>query len=155
MKTNIKIRKAIPSDFTDIFALDAVAWQQNHKGELIPDGLHTWRIWIEHALMFVSLDGDKITGVAFVFPCLNQQFCLHKIFVQHSYRNEGIGTTLMQTLLQALDELQVEIFLTTNPRNTFAIAMYEKFGFVDKKLVAEFYGKDKDRYIMTRKINNK
>lgn len=64
------IRPALPNDFLAVSALDRKAWANLlHGNEVIPDGEHTWRMWCEHALMFVAeeatarchpaLDGER------------------------------------------------------------------------------------------------
>ena len=147
----MNFRKAKTSEFTAIAELDRVAWLESFKGEFIPDGEHAWRLWVEYALTFVALENDKIIGVSLAFPCTDDSYAIHKLFVDKSYRGKWIGTELMKILLEEIDMLKVNSFLTVYPKNPPAIALYAKLGFTDKKFEKDFYGKDEDRYILTRR----
>ncbi|MEA2028373.1 MAG: GNAT family N-acetyltransferase, partial [Campylobacterota bacterium] len=115
------------------------------------DGSHAWRMWVESSLVYVAIEDNQIIGVALAFPSLDGSFCLHKIFVDSTYRGQGVGSALMEHLLQAIDDLGSSAFLTVDPRNSSAIELYAKFGFSDKKFVEAFYGEGEDRYILRRK----
>lgn len=149
----MEIRKAKQGDFLEIHRLDQEVWKQNHKADHIPDGSHTWKIWEVSAIVFVALIDEVIVGVSLAFPTMEQTFCIHKIFVAKELRSQGIGTKLMRALLDKIDNSKALSFLTVDPRNQNALKMYEKLGFVDRKFIKEYYGKDEDRYILTRKAN--
>jgi len=152
-KDNMKIRKAKTDEFTAIAKLDRVAWRESFKGDFIPDGEHVWRIWVEYALTIVAVDNEnKIIGVALAFPCNNGTYDVHKLMVDKAHRGEGIGTELMRVLLVEIDKLKVDSFLTVYPKNPPAIALYEKFGFTEKKFEKDFYGDEEDRFVLTRRV---
>ena len=146
----MKIRKAIPSDFLPIAALDREAWKQNEAPDFIPDGEHVWRIWCEYSLVYVAEKEGKIAGAILAFLCENNTYCLHKVFVDRTIRNQGLGTKLFQHLLEKTDEKGKATFLTVNPNNSSALKLYEKWGYEKSKLVKGYYREDEDRYIMFR-----
>lgn len=146
----MEFRKAKTTEFTDIARLDRVAWLESFKGEFIPDGEHVWRIWVEYALTFVAVEEGKIVGVSLAFPCNDGKYDVHKLFVAKEHRGKGIGTELMRILIDGLDTLKVDSFLTVYPKNLPAIALYNKLGFSDKKFEKDFYGEDEDRFVLTR-----
>ena len=150
----MKIRKAIDKDFLQIAALDRIAWRKNKNSEFIPDGEHAWRLWVEYALVYCAEINDQIVGAILAFPCINGQYCVHKVFVDENYRGKGIGSKLFEVLLHKLDEMCVESFLTVDPSNSAALALYEKWGFSEKKFVKGFYRENEDRYILARKPKN-
>ncbi len=147
----MNFRKAKNIEFIEIAKLDRVAWLESFKGEFIPDGEHIWRLWVEYALTFVAIENKKIVGVSLAFLASDDTYAIHKLFVDKAYRGKGVGTELMKVLLEEIDILQVESFLTVYPKNQPAMALYEKLGFTDKKFVKNFYGKDEDRFILTRR----
>jgi ribosomal-protein-alanine N-acetyltransferase len=144
------IRRTNPADFLSVAALDRQAWSDNREATFIPDGEHVWRLWTEHAIVYVYEPDDAILGAALAFPTQTGPFCLHKIFVDRTCRGEGVGTCLMEAVLVEIDRLRVACFLTVDPENTAAIRLYESFGFVDREFVKGYYRAAEDRYVLTR-----
>ncbi len=144
------IRRAQSIDFLAVAALDRQAWSQNREATFIPDGEHAWRLWTEHAIVFVYDPDNAVLGVSLAFPTLSGVFCLHKIFVDASCRGAGIGTQLMNETLREIDALGVACFLTVDPENEAAIRLYESLGFVDRRFVKGYYRAAEDRYVLTR-----
>lgn len=144
------IRRAQPDDFLDVAALDRTAWSDNREATFIPDGEHAWRLWTEHAIVFVHEEAGKVLGAALAFPTLSGPFCLHKIFVDGARRGAGVGTALMERTLEEVDRLGVACFLTVDPENEAAIRLYESFGFVDRRFVKGYYRAAEDRFVLTR-----
>lgn len=151
LKTEIKIRAAVPADFLEVAALDRVAWQDSPGGEWIPDGEHVWRIWCEHALVMVGDDGAQICAVGLAFPCCQPGvYCLHKIMVGAESRGLGLGTRLLAELCAVFDERKITAFLTVFPDNAPARRLYERFGFGQSRFCADFYRTGEDRLVLTR-----
>jgi phosphinothricin acetyltransferase len=144
--------KARPADFRAIAEIDRNAWKHSRNGEFIPDGEHVWRLWIEHALVFVARQAEDVTGAVIAFPCISGVFCAHKVFVHESSRHAGIGTRLFEVLLDELDKLQVDCFLTVDPVNEALINLYTRLGFTEKQFIEGFYRSDEDRYVLTRRF---
>lgn len=150
------IRKAEIKDFLEISQLDRIAWGKNKDADFVPDGEHSWRLWVEHALVFCAVDDDKIIGVILAFPTNNSsEYFLHKIFIDYNYRNKKVGQKLFEPLCNSLDELKVDCILTTDPINKVMIHTCSKFGFIEKKLVKGYYREYEDRYVITRKYTEK
>ena len=56
----------------------------------------------------------------------------------------------MEAGLHAVDRLGVDVFLTCDPANLAALALYRRWGFSERRFVAGFYRPDEDRYVLTR-----
>lgn len=148
------IKRATPSDFLEIARLDREAWAQNRNSEYIPDGEHVWRLWTEHALVFCAWDQDKLMGAVLAFPTTtNGLYCLHKVFVDHAYRGQGIGSDLFDAVLTACDHQKVACFLTVDPVNEGAIRLYEKWGFTERVFIKGYYRPEEDRLVLTRRCS--
>ena len=78
---------------------------------------------------------------------------MHKVFVSSSCRGAGIGSALFAMLLKEIDKEGAEAFLTVDPENAAAIALYTKWGFTDKKYVSGYYRAEEDRLVLTRRPN--
>lgn len=146
------ITRATPRDFLPVAALDRVAWRTSAYGNRIPDGEHVWRIWCEHALVFIAKDrtGD-VVGAVLAFPCADGIFCLHKAMVAESQRGKGLGSRLFSALLAELDQRNADCFLTVSPDNANALKLYRGHGFTKETLVKGYYRDTEDRLLLTRR----
>jgi ribosomal-protein-alanine N-acetyltransferase len=78
--------------------------------------------------------------------CLSGEFELYNIEVYPQFRGVGKGYTL---LCKFLDLCDGDVFLEVATRNTAAIRLYEKCGFVEISRRKNYY-KDDDAIIMKR-----
>ncbi|MBU1712097.1 MAG: GNAT family N-acetyltransferase [Proteobacteria bacterium] len=147
----VKYEKATVSEFLAIAELDREAWKLNRNSEFIPDGEHVWRLWVEHALVFLAKEANVVIGAILAFPCISKKWCVHKVFVRQDKRDLGIGTKLFDELLKEIDKIGVDCFLTVDPTNDSAIRLYEKWGFTEREFVKGYYRPNEDRFVLTRK----
>jgi len=145
------IKRAQPGDFLAIAALDRVVWQKSRHPEFIPDGEHVWRVWVEHALVYVAWEESRLLGAVLAFPCVDGTFCVHKVFVREDARGRGVATRLFGAILEQLDRLAVDVFLTVDPANTAAQKLYAQWGLTERRLVRGYYRRQEDRLILTRR----
>lgn len=77
------------------------------------------------------------------------------IAVDKDHRAEGIGYILLEDIIKKSEASDVnEIWLEVSTKNTAAINLYEKFGFVSQKIRKNYYQKTgEDAYNMIRKIH--
>ncbi len=146
----VEIQRAAPGDFAAIAGLDRVAWRRDRADEFIPDGEHVWRIWCEHALAFVARLDAAVVAAAVAFPCADGRWCLHKIMVAQAHRGRGIARRLLGAVVEELDRRGAEAFLTVDPGNERALALYARFGFTERRFVAGYYRACEDRLVLTR-----
>lgn len=122
----------------------------------------------EHAVVFNAVaDGSTdLLGSVLSFPCMprneEQQvttYCLHKVMVAKEHRGNKIGSALMAACLAETDRLGADSFLTVNPVNTAAIALYKSWGFevTPSSLVKGYYEQaaSGDRLVIVRKCGAK
>lgn len=145
--------KAAESDFLAIAELDRNAWKHNKNSQFIPDGEHVWRLWVEHALVFLAKEQNVVIGAILAFPCVSGKWCVHKVFVDNKKRGLGIGTRLFEFLLEEIDKMSVDCFLTVDPVNESALRLYEKWGFTERNFVKGYYRSNEDRFVLTRVSN--
>ena len=75
MERALHIGPAQIADFLPIAELDRRAWKQNRTPGFIPDGEHVWRIWVEHALVFMARAKEHgIVGAIVAFPCISGKY---------------------------------------------------------------------------------
>lgn len=93
-----------------------------------------------YIIMYVSFEEGEISNVA----------------VAKSAQNRGIGSALMQAILEkGLEESVTRFILEVRVSNTPAIALYKKFGFTEIGIRRDFYEKPReDALIMVREKEN-
>jgi phosphinothricin acetyltransferase len=83
---------------------------------------------------FVAVDGERVVGWVAVSPTSSRDcysgVAEHSVYVDSEARGEGVGTTLMEALLESTDRggiwtLQTSIF----PENEASLALHERVGF--------------------------
>ncbi len=146
----VTVRKAERGDYLAVADLDRMVWLPYPNGNHLPDGEHTWRHWIEDAVVVVLCEAEVIAGAALAFPRLDGGFWLHKIFVAATHRKQGGGRLLMEGILTEIDNHQADCYLTVNPANEHAVALYRSFGFAAAAVTDGYYRKDEPRYEMRR-----
>lgn len=148
---NISIKSAEINDFLEISALDRSVWGENKDAQFVPDGEHIWRLWVEYALVYCAVHDNKIIGVILAFPAKDSStYLLHKLFIDYSFRNKGVGKMLFSALCEKLDLLNVNCSLTTASENKRMMAMCEEFGFTKKVFIKAYYRPEEDRFFITR-----
>jgi GNAT superfamily N-acetyltransferase len=152
----ITIRKAIKEDFETLEKLyteleeDAVFYQPEHfvlseKGarSLQLEGI----LSSENQVMFVAENDGAVIGFAHVMfarakavSCLKPQsnIYLQDLVVTKSYRNNGIGTLLLNAAKQYGREKKADFFRTqVFPMNKAGLRFYERNGFSVKMITIE------------------
>ena len=82
---------------------------------------------------FIAKDKNNIIGFAYAYslvrPDGKTMFYLHSIGVLESYRNKGIGTKLLEYIVNyAKENNHSEVFVITDKGNPRACHVYEKIG---------------------------
>ena len=74
------------------------------------------------------------------------------IVIKKTYRNQGIGTLLLENLILLAKDLNIfTLFLEVNEQNKPAIHLYEKFGF-EKLGVRKKYYNNNNGIIMKKNL---
>lgn len=95
---------------------------------------------------------DEIVGFAGIKIVMDQADVMN-IVTKKTFRNQGIGTLLLDNLISIALELQLSsISLEVNEENSPAIHLYEKFDFENLGIRKNYY-QDKKAMIMTKKLN--
>lgn len=97
----------------------------------------------ERHLCLLALDGGRIVGHGDIYRgslAANQHTAMLGIAVQQEYWGRGIGTALLEHLLQWARHHQVQkVKLNVFAHNERALALYRRFGFVEE-------GRERDEF---------
>ena len=95
---------------------------------------------------------DIITGFAGIKFLLDEAH-ITNIVTKKDMRNLGIGSKLLENLIEKAKENCSLITLEVNEKNTSAIALYKKYGFKTLGTRKKYYDNKFDAYIMTKYFN--
>ena len=131
-----KISDILYSDFDDF-------WNYNvFKTELLNS----------NSKYLVAKIQDEIVGFAGFTICIDEAD-ITNIVTKKNYRNSGIGTLLLEELINLSKELNLAtITLEVAESNLPAINLYSKFNFENCGLRKNYYNNTENAIIMTRKL---
>ncbi len=129
------------------------------KNNLISDFDNFWTYQIlkeelksKNSSYLVAKMNDKIVGFAGIKVILDEADIMN-IVIKKNYRNQGIGTLLLENLIFLAKNLNLKsLSLEVSEKNSPAIHLYQKFGFESLGVRKNYY-QDKNGYIMTKKLN--
>lgn len=129
------------------------------KNNLISDFDDFWTYHIlkeelenQNSNYLVAKIDNEIVGFAGIKIILDEADIMN-IVTKKTYRNQGIGTLLLENLISLSKKLNLKtLSLEVSEENLPAIHLYRKFGF-EYLGVRKNYYQDKNGYIMTKKLN--
>ena len=130
----LEIRPLEPVHMAEISALEQASFTDPWSEEMILEELSA------KARRYIGVFfAGRLVGYAGLFFCLTTGEILN-IATDKKMRRQGIGTHLLQELLRLARELALtEIFLEVRRSNAAAIALYERFGFVQIGIRKGYY----------------
>lgn len=100
----------------------------------------------------VAKINNQIVGFAGIIPIVDE--CeISNIVVHKDFRNQKIGSCLLQKLIDLTVSLNLKIInLEVRESNIFAIKLYEKFGFEVCGLRKKYYDNTQNAILMQKKL---
>ena len=95
----------------------------------------------------VAKENGKIVGFAGIWYSVDDAH-ITNIVVRKSYRNKGIGSLLLEKLIE-LAKQKTSLTLEVNTKNEIAQKLYLKYGFKNLGIRKKYYDGIEDAYIMT------
>ena len=93
----------------------------------------------DDTLFLVALDREEVAGYLGCY-CVAGEGEITNVAVKSSYRRQGIGGKLLETLYEEAKALQTyEFFLEVRESNEAAIGLYSRQGFVKEGVRKNFY----------------
>lgn len=123
---NIHTRKARLEDIDAVFYIKQEQFSNPWKKKFFYDELNH-----DIAFFYVAVDTATKEVIGYIiFWIIQETLELHDIAVIEKYKKKGIGSQLMDFMLETGRGRQVEeMFLEVRYSNTAAIAFYEKYNF--------------------------
>ena len=147
---NISIENLTPDFVVDAYAVEkrclSTAWSEEDIQNCISN---------KNAVYNVAIENRKIIGIC-CFYIVGDDVQLINIAVLPEYREKGIGSMLMDSMLEHAEKSKAEsVSLEVETKNISAIKLYENKGFVKVGIRKNFYAQGDDAYIMQNKANEK
>ncbi len=95
----------------------------------------------------VAKENGEIVGFAGIWYSVDDAH-ITNIVVRKSYRNKGIGSLLLEKLIE-LAKPKTSLTLEVNIKNEIAQKLYLKYGFKNLGIRKKYYDGIEDAYIMT------
>lgn len=147
----LEIRKLEPDDFKHLLVIETESFFSGYS----PYFIRMVPILYSNT-SFISVKGRSAQGyVAAAIEQSNpQRSWILSLAVRPKYRGCGLGDRLMLHVLDTLKDLEVkEVLLTVAPENAAAVALYKKHGFVQGKLIHDFFGPGEHRVQMKKTLS--
>lgn len=140
------IRRMTAADIVSVAELEARVFSVPWSEQGFADTLYR-----EDVLFFVAYEEEKLLGYAGVY-CTADEGEITNIAVSPSARRHGVGHALMEALVNALADRQIDrIVLEVRVSNEAAIRLYEQMGFAVAGTRKNFYEKPlENAYVMVR-----
>ena len=99
----------------------------------------------------LEYDNGSIIGMI-SYSIIYERAEINYIAVDHKYRNQGIGSKLLEKALEDIKRNNCNtISLEVEESNIEAINLYSQYGFVKKAIRKNYYGKN-DGYLLVKKV---
>jgi len=151
MNLNIKIRKAVHEDMEKLWELDSKAF----KDEAYPLFFFKQAIELFPRTFYIAELDKNLIGfcIGSLITGDTDKGWILSMAVEENFRGKGIGTTLLNKIIDELMKLNCqEILLSVHPNNTSAKNIYKRKGFKKINAVESYFGKGNPRDIMRLKI---
>jgi len=145
LEQNLSIERYLPTDLDELMAIEQksfeMPWSRTSYEELAPmEGISIW----------VARLGGRLVGYMLLQHVVDA-LELHTFAVTPKLRNQGIGTRLMEHLLQEAKRLHVQsVFLQVRPTNNAARRIYQKLGFQVVGTRCAYYSNDGEDALVLR-----
>mgnify|MGYP004686488823 FL=1 len=134
----ISIKDILISDFDDFWNYDIL------KQELE----------CSNSYFIIAKNNNEIVGFAGLKSIVDEADIMN-IVVKKSYRNNGVGSLLLENLISTAKLLNLKtITLEVNENNLSAIKLYDKFDFNHIGIRKKYYNGESDAIIMKKNLKN-
>lgn len=104
-----------------------------------------------YAYFIVSEIENKIVG--YISSTLEEYGEILNFFVVSEYRNQGIGKTLLNSVIEEAKKNKIKsLYLEVSEKNENAINLYKSFDFKVSHIRKNYY-KDSDAYVLIKEFN--
>jgi ribosomal-protein-alanine N-acetyltransferase len=157
----VSLRRFEPRDLAHVVHINQVCLPENYSNGFYMDLYESY----PETFIVAEIDREIIgyimcriesgfSGISLRNLSLSKKGHIISIAVLPSYRNKGVGQTLIKQALQAMSTRYEarNCYLEVRSSNDNAISLYKKAGFEVEKTIRGYYSDGENAYIMSRKL---
>ena len=130
------IKDILESDFDDFWNYNIIKTELENK----------------NSYYIIAKKDETIVGFAGIIDTVDQ-YEITNIVVKKKYRNEGIGTLLLNNIIDFVkNSKKGKLYLEVNNNNTSAIALYKNHGFIKCGIRKKYYNNTDDAILMLLQV---
>ncbi|MHA2171268.1 MAG: GNAT family N-acetyltransferase [Candidatus Kariarchaeaceae archaeon] len=160
MENNVVIRKPLISDLEDIVHINRICLPENYPVAYFIELIKSW-----HETSRVAIVNNKLVGYNIVRierssispwrPRMKSKGHIISVAVLPEYRRRGIGTQLIDEVLETLKTLNniTKVTLEVRETNTSAINLYKELNFISAKVLSRYYSDGENALLMELSIS--
>lgn len=101
----------------------------------------------------VAEKNHKIVGFIIGVQIKLEKGKILMLSILEKYRHQGIGSKLLEEYIKIISEKKIKkVALEVRTDNKKAIKFYQKYGFIIKKKLSDFYQNGEDAYTMEKEL---
>ncbi|MGL4222408.1 MAG: GNAT family N-acetyltransferase [Shewanella sp.] len=140
------IRPVLKSELAAVFQLEqAIFGEHSYPDFFFRQGFDCWP---EYFLVAVDANGVLLGYLLGAQSSDPECMWILSVAVSEQARGQGLGKQLLQRCLAQLPAKVKRVDLTVDPHNT-ARSLYQRLGFVDAHVEADYFGAGADRVVMS------
>lgn len=139
----MKVRKFVPTDLKRVYEIESMSFDQTY-------GINMFQQLYDMGVGFLVAEKDNyVIGYVMFWIKYEYQGHIISIAVDKNYRREGVGTELLVKAIAILSMLKIDaIYLEVRQENVNAVKFYEKFNFIEDRVVPGYYENGEGAIIM-------
>ena len=135
----MKLRKCTAKDLNRVIEIERKSFRYPY-----PPSLFKW--YLRNGFFLVTEKNGKIVGYVIGMEEETKEGLIASIAVLPNFRRKGIGTSLMEKMMEKMEEVKVQV----RKSNRAAIKFYKKLGFIKKGFIENCYQDGEDAIVMKK-----
>ena len=101
----------------------------------------------------LNMDGEIVSIVEMLKTWKSDEIYIYSFATKKEFQGQGYGKKLIIEIIERLKEQKIKrVILTVAPKNSVAISLYKKLGFLEGEFLEAEYGKGVDRIKMVLEL---
>lgn len=143
MMKNLKISNMTLSDLDEIREIYDEEFESTWSTSILESELTN-----VSSKYIIARFNNEIVGFAGIWFSVDDAHVTN-IVVKKSFRHQGIGSLLLEQLIEIAKSCKSSLTLEVNTKNTYAQKLYNKYNFKNLGVRKKYYNGTEDAYIMT------
>ncbi len=135
----MKLRKCTAKELNRVIEIERKSFRYPY-----PPSLFKW--YLRNGFFLVTEKNEKIVGYVIGMKEETKEGLIASIAVLPNFRRKGIGTSLMEKMMEEMGEVEVQV----RKSNHAVFKFYKKLGFIKKGVIENYYQDGEDAIVMKK-----